>query len=50
VYTRPADYDGMKVPEVLLSGNFPKIEEWRNEQSESRTRLLRPDLLKDKSQ
>ena len=48
VYTRPADYDGMKVPEILLSGNFPKIEEWRHEQSEMRTRRLRPDLLKDK--
>lgn len=47
VYTRPAEYDGMKVPEILLSGNFPKIEEWRHEQSESRTRRLRPDLLKD---
>lgn len=50
VYTRPAEYDGMKVPDILLSGNFPKIEEWRNEQSESRTRRLRPDLLQDKSQ
>ena len=48
VYTRPADYDGMKVPEILLSGNFPKIEEWRHEQSEMRTRRLRPDLLEDK--
>lgn len=47
VYTRPAEYKGMKVPDVLLSGNFPKIEEWRHEQSVSRTRLLRPDLLED---
>ncbi len=50
VYTRPAEYDGMKVPDILLSGNFPKIDEWRNEQSEARTRRLRPDLLQDKSQ
>ena len=45
VYTRPAEYDGMKVPEVLLSGNFPKIEEWRYEQALLRTKLIRPDLL-----
>ena len=47
VYTRPAEYQGMKVPEILLSGNFPKIEEWRHEQSVSRTHSLRPDLLDD---
>ncbi|NHF59334.1 tRNA (guanosine(37)-N1)-methyltransferase TrmD [Flavobacteriaceae bacterium TP-CH-4] len=46
VYTRPADYKGMKVPEVLLSGNFPKIEEWREQQALKRTERLRPDLLK----
>ena len=45
VYTRPADYEGMKVPEVLLSGNFPKIEEWRHEEALKRTKLIRPDLL-----
>jgi tRNA (guanine37-N1)-methyltransferase len=45
VYTRPAEYDGLKVPEILLSGNFPKIEEWRHEQSVNRTLNLRPDLL-----
>lgn len=45
VYTRPADYNGMKVPEILLSGNFPKIEDWRNEQAYKRTREIRPDLL-----
>ncbi|MEL4454288.1 tRNA (guanosine(37)-N1)-methyltransferase TrmD [Lutimonas vermicola] len=45
VYTRPAEYDGMKVPEVLLSGNFPKIEQWRHEQALLRTKLIRPDLL-----
>ena len=47
VYTRPAEYKGWKVPEILTSGNFPKIEEWREEQSYIRTRQLRPDLLKE---
>lgn len=47
VYTRPSEYDGMKVPEVLLSGNFPKIEEWRSEQAYKRTKDIRPDLLTD---
>ncbi len=45
VYTRPAEYKGMKVPDVLLSGNFPKIEQWREEQAQKRTEKLRPDLL-----
>jgi len=45
VYTRPAEYKGMKVPAVLLSGNFPKIDDWRNEQAISRTASIRPDLL-----
>ncbi len=45
VYTRPADFNGWKVPEVLLSGNFAKIEEWRMEQSLKRTAERRPDLL-----
>jgi len=45
VYTRPADYHGMKVPEILLSGNFPKIEEWRSDKAYERTKLIRPDLL-----
>jgi len=44
VYTRPAEYKGLKVPEILLSGNFPKIEDWRQEQAEKRTREIRPDL------
>ncbi len=47
VYTRPADYKGWKVPEILTSGNFPKIEAWREEQSYLRTKQLRPDLLKE---
>lgn len=46
VYTRPAEYKGMKVPEILLSGNFPKIEEWRENKAQERTEKLRPDLLK----
>lgn len=45
VYTRPAEYKGWKVPDVLLSGNFKEIEKWREEQSVERTKRLRPDLL-----
>ena len=45
VYTRPADYKGHKVPEILLSGNFPKIEEWRHNEAVKRTKKIRPDLL-----
>lgn len=45
IYTRPADYKGWKVPEILLSGHEAKIAEWRHEQSLDRTRRLRPDLL-----
>lgn len=45
VYTRPAEWRGHKVPEILLGGNFPAIEEWREEQAEERTRARRPDLL-----
>ncbi|WP_298514856.1 tRNA (guanosine(37)-N1)-methyltransferase TrmD [uncultured Kordia sp.] len=45
VYTRPAKYNDWEVPEVLLSGNFPKIEAWREEQAYERTKNLRPDLL-----
>lgn len=44
-YTRPAEYRGMKVPEVLLSGNHAEIEKWRRRQSLERTRKKRPDLL-----
>jgi len=45
VYTRPADFNGWKVPDILLSGHTAKIENWRHEQSEERTSRLRPDLL-----
>ena len=45
VYTRPATYKDHKVPDVLLSGNFPKIDDWRNEQALERTKTIRPDLL-----
>jgi tRNA (guanine37-N1)-methyltransferase len=48
VYTRPEDYKGMKVPGVLTTGNFPKIEEWRYEQALQRTKDRRPDLLDEK--
>jgi len=47
VYTRPAQYKGWKVPEILMSGNASEIEKWKFEQSMERTRRLRPDLLKD---
>ncbi len=47
VYTRPADYNGAKVPEILLSGHSQKIEDWRLEESIKRTKERRPDLLKD---
>ena len=47
VYTRPSEYKGWKVPDVLLSGNFPEIEKWREEKAIERTRKLRPDLLHD---
>lgn len=45
IYTRPADYNGWRVPDILLSGHEAKIAEWRHEQSLERTRRLRPDLL-----
>ena len=47
VYTRPADYKGWKVPDVLLSGHDAKIREWELNQSLERTKRLRPDLLDD---
>ena len=45
IYTRPADYKGWKVPDILLSGNEAKIREWELDQAMERTRRLRPDLL-----
>lgn len=48
VYSRPADYNGWKVPDILLSGHEAKIAEWRYEQALERTRRLRPDLLDNK--
>lgn len=48
VYTRPADYQGWKVPDILLSGHAAKIDHWKQEQSLERTRKLRPDLLERK--
>jgi tRNA (guanine37-N1)-methyltransferase len=47
VYTRPAEWEGMKVPDILLSGHEAKIDEWRYDQSVERTRQRRPDLLKE---
>lgn len=49
VYTRPAEYEGMKVPDVLLSGHQAKIEAWRFDASVRRTKERRPDLLKGKN-
>ncbi len=49
VYTRPANFKGWKVPEVLLSGHTEKIEKWRLEQSYNRTKKIRPDLLEDEN-
>jgi tRNA (guanine37-N1)-methyltransferase len=46
-YTRPADFEGLGVPEILLSGHEKKIEDWRFEQSVKRTKERRPDLLDD---
>lgn len=45
VYTRPAEFNGWRVPDVLLSGNFAQMERWREEQAFERTKRLRPDLL-----
>jgi len=47
VYTRPADFRGMKVPEILLQGDPKKVEEWRFEQSVERTKTRRPDLFRE---
>ncbi len=47
VYTRPADFNGWKVPEILTSGNTPEVEKWRLDQALERTKKLRPDLLED---
>ena len=44
-YTRPPEFRGMSVPEILLSGNHPEIARWRREQAEARTRERRPDLM-----
>ena len=47
VYTRPAEFNGWKVPDVLLSGNFAEIAKWQDEQAYERTKALRPDLLEE---
>ena len=46
IYTRPSNYNGWKVPEILLSGNEKEIEKWKQEQAEIRTKIRRPDILK----
>ncbi|RPH32304.1 MAG: tRNA (guanosine(37)-N1)-methyltransferase TrmD [Bacteroidales bacterium] len=48
IYTRPAEFNGWKVPEILLSGNFKEIEKWQMDQAIERTQRLRPDLLNNK--
>ncbi len=47
VYTRPAEFNGWRVPDVLLSGNFAEIEKWKESQALERTKALRPDLLEE---
>ena len=47
IYTRPAEYKGWKIPDILLSGNFPKIEEWREQKAYEHTKNRRPDLLEE---
>ena len=47
-YTRPEEYEGKKVPPILLGGNHPEIEKWRREQAKERTKIRRPDLFSDK--
>ena len=46
-YTRPAEFMGVKVPEILLSGHHENVEKWRNKESERLTSLLRPDLTEN---
>ena len=46
VYTRPSEYKNTKVPDILLSGNFAKIDAWRSEKALERTKDIRPDILK----
>ena len=46
-YTRPEDFKGWKVPEILLSGNHAKIDKWRNDKSKEKTKMQRPDLIKE---
>ena len=50
IYTRPREYKGLKVPEILFSGNFPKIEKWREEEAYKRTQERRPDLLENEGE
>jgi len=47
VYTRPREYKGLTVPEVLLSGNFKKIDDWRHDEALKKTKALKPYLLDD---
>ncbi|MBI5273677.1 MAG: tRNA (guanosine(37)-N1)-methyltransferase TrmD [Chlamydiales bacterium] len=49
-YTRPPEFEGLKVPEVLLHGNHAEIKKWREEQAQKKTKLVRPDLMNEKGQ
>lgn len=49
IYTRPAEYKGLKVPDILLSGNFPEIEKWREQKALEHTQNRRPDLLENQN-
>ena len=49
VYTRPAEFNGWKVPDILLSGNHAKIRDWQEKIAFERTKALRPDLLEERS-
>ena len=49
-YTRPSEFRGLKVPEVLLSGNHQEVDKWRKEQSQKLTKQRRPDLLDNKNE
>ena len=50
MYTKPYEYEGMKVPDVLISGNHQKIDEWRKEMAMKKTLEKRPDLMEDSNE
>lgn len=50
MYTKPYEYEGMKVPDVLISGNHQKIDKWRKEMAKKKTLEKRPDLMEDSNE